>query len=117
MHELGIVVRVIEQVEKVAEENNVKCVSRLTLEVGEVSAVVPSLFTDCFEWSKKKTKYMQDCELNLIVLEGISYCQDCQETYSTTEYAKKCPHCGSDNTYLVTGNEITIKDLEVEMPE
>ena len=26
---------------------------------------------------------------------------------------KKCPHCGSDNTYLVTGNELRIKDIEV----
>ena len=49
MHELGIVVRVIEQVEKVAEENKVEKVAKLTLEVGEVSSVVPDLFTDCLE--------------------------------------------------------------------
>ena len=24
-----------------------------------------------------------------------------------------CPHCGSDNTYLVTGNELRIKDIAV----
>ncbi len=113
MHELGIVVHVIEQVEKVAEENNVEKVARLSLEVGEVSSVVPDLFRDCFEWSKKKTKYLQDCELELIILEGLSYCQDCGETYKTTEYAKKCPHCDSYNTYLVTGNEINIKDIQV----
>ena len=114
MQELGIVVLVIEQVEKVAEENNVQKVKKLTLEVGEVSSIVPDLFTDCFEWSKKKTKYLQEAELELIILEGVSYCQDCEETYKTTQYAKQCPHCGSYNTYLVTGNEITIKNIEVE---
>ena len=113
MHELGIVVRVVEQVEKVAEENKVEKVAKLTLEVGEVSSVVPDLFTDCFEWSKKKSKYLEDCELELIILEGISYCQDCKETYKTTEYAKQCPHCGSYNTYLVTGDEINIKNIEI----
>lgn len=113
MHELGIVVHVIEQVEQVAKQNNVQKVTKLTLEVGEVSSVVPSLFTDCFEWSKKKSEYLKDCELELVILEGISYCEDCEQTYKTTEYAKQCPHCGSHNTYLVTGNEITIKDLEV----
>lgn len=113
MHELGIVMHVIKQVEGVALEHNVNKVVKLTLEVGEVSSIVPALFTDCFEWAKKKTKYLQEAELDLIVLEGISYCRDCKRTYKTTAYAKQCPHCGSYHTYLVTGNEMNIKDMEV----
>lgn len=113
MHELGIVTHVIDQVEKIAAENDVKEVVKLTLEVGEVSSIVPSYFTDCFEWAKKKTKYMQNTELDMIILEGISYCRDCQNTYKTTTYAKQCPHCGSHDTYLVTGNEMNIKDIAV----
>ena len=65
MHELGIVVRVIEQVEKVAEENKVEKVAKLTLEVGEVSSVVPDLFTDCFEWSKKNPSILRIASLSL----------------------------------------------------
>lgn len=113
MHELGIVMQVIDQVEAVAEENQVTEVKKLRMEVGEVSSIVPELFTDCFQWAKKKTKHMKDTELELIVLEGISYCQSCKETYRTTAYGKECPHCGSHDTYLVTGNEVTIKDMEV----
>ncbi len=113
MHELGIVLHVIDQVEELARENNVSKVTRLTLEVGEVSSIVPSYFSDCFEWAKKKTEYLKDAELEMIILEGISYCRDCKKTYKTTEYAKKCPYCGSDNTYLVTGSELRIKDIAV----
>ena len=113
MHELGIVAHVIDEVEKVAKENEVEKVVKLTLEVGEVSSVVPDYFTDCFEWAKKKTQFMRECELELIILEGISYCTRCKETYKTTAYGKECPHCGSYETYLVTGNEITIKDIAV----
>lgn len=113
MHELGIVMQVIEQVEKVASHNGVKQVLKLRMEVGEVSSVVPSLFTDCFDWAKKKTAYLQQTQLEMVILEGISYCQDCRQTYQTTAYAKQCPYCGSYRTYLVTGNEITIKDIEV----
>lgn len=69
MHELGIVLHVIDQVEELAKENNVSKVTRLTLEVGEVSSIVPSYFSDCFEWAKKKTEYMQDTELEMIILE------------------------------------------------
>ena len=94
MHELGIVLNVIDRVEEIAKENNVKKVTKLTLEIGEVSSIVPSYFSDCFEWAKKKTDYMKDTELEMIILEGLSYCRDCKKTYKTTEYAKKCPHCG-----------------------
>ena len=114
MHELGIVKHVVDQVEKAAEENNVERVLKLTLEVGEVSSVVPDYFRDCFEWYKKKTKYMRDTQLELIILEGISYCTNCKTTYKTVEHAKICPNCGSSETYLVTGNQMTIKDMLVE---
>jgi len=114
MHELGIVMHMIDQVERVAAENQVERVTRINMEVGEVSSVVPELFTDCFQWAKKKTKYLQQAELELIILEGVSYCQDCRQTYKTTEFAKKCPYCGSESTYLVTGSEINIRDIEVE---
>lgn len=114
MHELGVVSHVIKEVEEVAKENNVEKVISLTLEVGEVSTIVPDLFKDCFEWSKKKSECMKDCELHLVIIEGITYCQDCGETYATSKYGKICPHCGSKNTYLVTGNEVIIRDIQVE---
>ena len=113
MHELGIVMQMIDQVEQVAEENGVAEVLKVNLEIGEVSGIVPELFTDCFAWAKKKTKHLQNAELDMIILEGVSYCRDCKATYQTTKYAKQCPHCGSYNTYLVTGNEISIRDIQV----
>ena len=67
MHELGIVKHVIAQVEEAAKENDVKKVLKLTLEIGEVSSIVPQYFTDCFEWAKKKTEFMRETELELII--------------------------------------------------
>ncbi len=113
MHELGIVMQVVDQVEQVAEENSVSQVRRVNMEIGEVSGVVPELFTDCFHWAKKRTQHLREAELEIILLEGVSYCQDCKGTYKTTDYAKECPHCGSRRTYLLTGNEINIRDIEV----
>ena len=113
MHELGIVMNVIEQVDNVAAESKVEKVTKVIMEIGEVSTVIPDLFTDAFNWAKKKTNYLKDAELELIILEGMTYCRDCRGTYRTVEFAKKCPHCGSMNTYLVTGDEIKIKSIEV----
>lgn len=113
MHELGIVVHVIKQVEELAKQNNVKEVLELTLEVGEVSGVVKQYFVDAFEWAKKRTEYMKNTKLNFIIIEGISYCEDCKDTFKTTTYGKKCPRCGSEHTYLVTGRDVSIRDIKV----
>ena len=113
MHELGIVFHIIEKVEEVAKANNVKAVSKVNIEIGEVSLVIPSYFEDVWKWAIKKSTYMKECECNIIIIQGISYCKDCEKTFETTKYAKKCPHCGSENTYLITGNEVNIRDIEI----
>lgn len=113
MHELGIVVHLIDRIEQIALENKVEKVVKIVLEVGQVSGIVEKYFTDAFSWAKKKTKYLQDCQLEIIIIAGITYCRNCKSTYSTTEYGKVCPNCKSEDTYLLTGDEITIKDIEV----
>ena len=51
MHELGIVFHVIDMVEKAAAENQAAAVASVTLELGEVSGVVPDYLTDCWRWA------------------------------------------------------------------
>ena len=111
MHELGIVMNVLDQVDSVAAKNNAEKVLKVTMEVGEVSSIVPDLFTDAFNWAKKKTSFLKEAELEMIIIEGRTYCQSCGETYRTTEYGRTCPHCGSGETYLLTGDQVIIKDI------
>ena len=114
MHELGIVIEVVKQVEQLAKENDVEKVTELTIEVGEVSGVVKEYFEDAFKWFIKKTEYMKECTLKYITIQGISYCEDCKQTYPTTKYGKECPNCHSPHTYLVSGKEVMIKDIKVQ---
>ena len=113
MHELGVVFYVIDDVEKVAKENNVKRVHSVTLEVGEVSTVIPEYLMDCWNWAVKKHEILADCELRVERIDAVTYCEDCQKNYSTVEHGKICPYCNSDNTYLLRGNEFNIKEIEV----
>ena len=114
MHELGIAFHIISEVDKVAEENKFKEVKTVTLEIGEVSAVIPKYMEDVWYWAcEHRSIHLKHCKLKIIVSKAISFCEDCQKTYSTLQ-GKKCPHCGSDNTYLVDGDQVRIKDIEVE---
>ncbi len=114
MHELGIVFHIIKEVEEVAKSNNVERVTSVTLEVGEVSMVVSSYLEDCWKWAvDNRSTYMKGCNLRTVVLPAITYCESCSKTYETVKYAKVCPYCGSHDTYLKTGDEVMIKDIEV----
>lgn len=113
MHELGVVFYVIDDVKKVAEENDVEHVHSVTIELGEVSTVIPDYLIDCWNWAVKKHDILVDCELKVERIDAITYCTSCGAKYSTVEFGKVCPHCGSEDTYLVQGNEFNIKEIEV----
>ena len=112
MHELGTISYVIDTVEKLAVENQLTKIGSVTLEVGEVSGIVPQYLTEYWEYAKKKTTYLQEAELKIETIHAVTYCQDCGKTYPTLKYAKICPFCKSGNTFLVTGNEYNIKEIE-----
>ena len=114
MHELGIVFHIIRQVDEEAEKHGVTDVRQVTMEIGEVSGVVPKYLEDCWAWAcQNKSRFMKDCRLEIITLKATSYCQACGKLYPTVPSGKTCPFCGSDQTYLATGNEVTIRDIRV----
>lgn len=113
MHELGVVFYVIDEVENVAKQNDVEHIHSVTLEVGEVSSVVPEYLTDCWKWAIKKHDILTDCELKIESIDAVTYCEDCQKNYPTVKFGKICPYCQSENTFLIKGNEFNIKEIEV----
>ena len=112
MHELGTIYYVIDTVEKLIVENNLSKVASITLEVGEVSGIIPEYLTDFWQYAREKSEHFKETELKIEKLEAVTYCQDCRKTYPTMVYKKICPYCGSENTFLVTGNEYNIKEIE-----
>ncbi|MBQ9662409.1 MAG: hydrogenase maturation nickel metallochaperone HypA [Oscillospiraceae bacterium] len=112
MHELGTIYYVIDTVEKLAAENDLKKVASITLEVGEVSGIIPDYLSDFWLYARKKTELFQETELKIEPIQAVTYCQDCAKTYPTIPQGKICPHCGSGNTFLITGNEYNIKEIE-----
>ena len=111
MHELGVVFYVVKDVKKVAEENHVEKVPAVTLEIGEVPGILHDYLTDCWNWAKKKEPLMEEAELKIEQIEAVTFCEECQKEYPTVEHGKICPYCGSENTYLLRGNEFLIKEM------
>lgn len=112
MHELGVVFHVIEILEELTIEQELTQVKSVTLQLGEVSTVIPSYLMPCWRWAADKRDWLKGAELLVETLPAITYCEDCEKEYGTVEHGRTCPHCGSENTYLIQGQEFMIKEIE-----
>ena len=112
MHELGVVFHVIDSLNKIASKQNLSKISKVTLEIGEVSTVIPYQLIDVWNWAVKKETVLKDCPLVIETIKAVTYCEDCQNEYPTVEFGKICPKCHSEKTYLLRGNEFIIKEIE-----
>ncbi|MDD7416413.1 MAG: hydrogenase maturation nickel metallochaperone HypA [Treponemataceae bacterium] len=113
MHELGIVFYIIKDVKEAAEQNNVKKINSVTMELGEVSTVIPYYLEDCWKWAvKKEGPLLNEAKLVIEQIPAVTYCEGCGKEYPTVANGKTCPYCKSDKTYLLRGNEVMIKEVE-----
>lgn len=117
MHELGVVFHMIDTLKEIADSNQVEQISKVTVELGEVSTVIPSYLTSCWNWAVKKEPLLVGAELAIEPIEAINYCEDCRLEYRAMDHGKICPRCGSEKTYLLQGNEFMIKEIEVPEDE
>lgn len=113
MHELGVVFHVIKTVEEIAAENNVTQVNSVTLELGEVSTVIPAYLNHVWRWAvDNRSVVLKGAALKIETIPAVTFCESCKQTYPTVEHGKICPYCGSEETYLYQGNEFKIKEIE-----
>lgn len=112
MHELGIVFHMIDTLEEVAEQNELTVIQKVSLNLGEVSGVLPDYLADCWNWAVRRTQVLNGAVLDVHTIEAVTVCNDCGKTYPTVPQGKSCPHCASANTVLLQGNEIEIDTIE-----
>lgn len=112
MHELGIVFHMIETLEKVGQANELTHISKVALNLGEVSGVLPDYLQDCWRWAANRSDLLQGAELVVTTVEAVTVCNACGRTYGTVAHGRTCPHCGSPDTVLLHGNEVEIDTIE-----
>lgn len=112
MHELGIVYHIVNRLEELAKEKKLTKIQSVTLELGEVSGIVHSFLTDGWNWTVKKHPVMSEAELKIETLPAVTVCNSCGKTYGTVEHGRTCPYCKSEDTVLLKGNEMSIKEIE-----
>ena len=112
MHELGIVFHVIRAVEDIGRQQQLTDVASVTLELGQVSGVVPHELESCWKWAAAKSELLPGAVLTVETIPAVTVCEDCGQQYPTVQFGRTCPHCQSPRTHLLQGHEMLIKEIE-----
>ncbi|MDZ8189106.1 MAG: hydrogenase maturation nickel metallochaperone HypA [Nostoc sp. ChiSLP02] len=109
MHELGITQNIVAIV---AEHAKGAKVQRVSLEIGKLSAIMPDAIRFCFDICTQGT-VLQGATLEILEIPGLARCQQCGAEIYLDKPFGSC-NCGSVELHLVSGEELKIKEIEIE---
>jgi hydrogenase nickel incorporation protein HypA/HybF len=113
MHEVGITQSIIEIAEKHALEGGARKVLSLTVEIGELSGVVPEAVEFAFEACSRGT-LLEESKLIIESIPGRARCGDCRRETGIDRYSFACPSCDAFALEILQGEELRIKEMEVD---
>jgi hydrogenase nickel incorporation protein HypA/HybF len=111
MNELAIACSIVEHV---AEAARGRKVHRITLEIGELSGVLPDAIAFCFPEIARGTT-AATARLDIRQITGLAYCESCESEFPLKDRTAICP-CGSIRFHMVAGEELTLKSIDLEEP-
>ena len=110
MHEMSIAQGIIELC---LEHAGGRRVRSLDVEIGELSSVVPEAIEFCFEACCLQT-LLEGARLTITQIPGTGHCQECGRETPLTELYGSCRHCGSNRVTIMTGEELRVREIEVD---
>ena len=117
MHEISVLHHALNTIEDAAREDNARRVSKIVLEVGELTGILPSVFETFFPMLIEDRPLFQDAELVVAVRPGRGLCDDCNNMYNVFKNEGICPSCKSRNKTIISGTELVIREITVETGE
>jgi hydrogenase nickel incorporation protein HypA/HybF len=110
MHEMSITQSIVDICTEHAAGRRVLAV---TVEIGELSGVVAEAVEFCFQACTAET-LLEGATLAIEQVAPAANCLDCGVESSIGSYFDPCPVCGSHRLTVVRGEELRVKELEVE---
>jgi hydrogenase nickel incorporation protein HypA/HybF len=111
MHEFSIVTHIVDIAIGSAEQNGLKNVSSVEIEVGKASGIEPSAME--FAWdSARKDTILKNARLVMHFIPLCLHCQTCGMQYEPDEMYIPCPACGDFNARIISGKELRVVAIE-----
>jgi hydrogenase nickel incorporation protein HypA/HybF len=104
---------VLDAIKNSAKQQSFKKVSQVFLEIGNLSGVEIESMKFCFD-AVMRDSIADGAKLVIIKKEGQAWCMKCSKNVKVKQKFDKCPDCSGYQLQIVSGDQMRIKELEVE---
>jgi hydrogenase nickel incorporation protein HypA/HybF len=116
MHEMGVTQEVLDAVIEASTAAGATRVNSVCLTVGELTAL--ELDSVQFAWECMTPGTLAEgAVLDITVTPARSLCLACGAEFGHDRYDRRCTACGSQMTEVVSGNDLLIGKVDVEVPD
>ena len=113
MHEMSLCEGVLQVLQNEAKTQGFTKVLAVWLEIGDLSSVEPEAMLFSFDVVTRNS-LADGAKLKIINVPGSAWCMQCAKTVTVKQRFDECPDCGSYQLQVTGGDEMKIKELEVE---
>ncbi|MBO2603653.1 hydrogenase maturation nickel metallochaperone HypA [Shewanella algae] len=112
MHEYSIVSALMEQCQQLAAEHGAKGIARVAIKIGAMSGVEPELVRTAFNTFREHSVCHQ-AVLDIDIAPLTLACNQCRLQSTPEERTVICPHCHSQDTRVIDGEDMLLMQLEL----
>jgi hydrogenase nickel incorporation protein HypA/HybF len=113
MHELSIVLSIIDEIGVESEARDLRDIEVVHLKVGVFSGVDPNALLFAWELASEGTPFERS-RLDIEIVPLVIHCAVClQDRMPPSLYQLCCPECKTPSDTIVTGRELELVSLEV----
>lgn len=113
MHEMALTESLVELIEDEGRKQGFSRVRVVRLEIGALGGVDGEAIRFCFEAVARGT-LVEGAAIDIRVAPGEGWCLDCAKTIEMYERFGACPECGRHHVQVAAGDDLRLKELEVE---
>jgi hydrogenase nickel incorporation protein HypA/HybF len=113
MHEMSLAEGVLQLIEDSAKTQDFSRVKTVWLEIGQLAGVEVEAMKFCFD-AVVNDSIAEGAKLVVIEIPGQAWCLQCAEVVHVQALFDACPKCGSHQVQVTGGNEMRVKELDVE---
>jgi hydrogenase nickel incorporation protein HypA/HybF len=112
MHEMSICESILQIMEDQAKAQDFTKVEAIRLEIGPFSGIELEALRFSYEVVTRNT-LADGSRLDVIETKAEAWCMECAKTVQINERYDPCPTCGGHQLQVTSGDEMKIKDMEV----
>jgi len=113
MHEIALCESILQTLEQQAPVQSYSKVTTVWLEIGALAGVEIDALRFGFDIVTKGS-LADSATLEIIETPGEAWCLQCERTVTVQALYDQCSHCGSHQLQVTGGDQMRIKELEVE---